>query len=393
MMMFFLKLLFLPSLFFLPSFFPLLLLLGASWSSQTKTRTYYNEVQKIVASKQIHKNNIIFKAEKRKPKIFSSPYVTVLLQNINYAVLRSQHLSSAMQDAVTVVHPQQKSGITQTRFKKHGSKAGLNIVMSYPGNSKHSDMSASERLKKRTQRTKKGEVIFIRPKHSLKAWFDIRTGKTVNQRLYETQGFSKTLCKRLIDACEETAAKNKSRQKDCTGFPNILCLDDGAVNSEGWCTRRHTFHPTTDLSVDVLQNEKVKAEVNAELKKLIVQASIIYKTRKNRITVDDAFVVKYSCNASDGQKELGEHMDGSEFTFNIQLNSPTEYTGGGTLLGEPFSPCNNKVRLDQGRMLCHAGRQRHSGIRIKSGVRYILVVFLKVKDTQIAEGCGCCNVQ
>lgn len=282
-----------------------------------------------------------------------------------------------------------KSGEPECDLRNRESRSQCNITIK----SEKMKASSSLSLKQTVKKTLEEEVKFIRSKRSMSAWFDIRTGKTFKQKVYVTKGFSKELCKRLIAECEKTAAINMKQKDECSVLSNILGSRNTKFNTEGWFTDRHLFHPTTDLGIEMLHNETIKNEVNAELQKLIKQAANIYSMRENRITASDVFVVKYSCNTSDGQKELGEHVDGSEITFNIQLNCPTEYTGGGTLLGDPFGNDNNAIRLDQGRMLCHAGRQKHSGIRINSGVRYILVAFLSISETENAEPCGCCIVQ
>lgn len=96
------------------------------------------------------------------------------------------------------------------------------------------------------------------------------------------------------------------------------------------------------------------------------------------LKVDDAFVVHYSC-AEGGQKELAMHADGSIFSFNILLNDPAEFTGGGThieRLGRVAVPS-----AARGDAVLHCGRLRHGGAPITTGERFILVVFVSLHES------------
>jgi predicted 2-oxoglutarate/Fe(II)-dependent dioxygenase YbiX len=71
--------------------------------------------------------------------------------------------------------------------------------------------------------------------------------------------------------------------------------------------------------------------------------------------------------------DLPEHEDGSPWSFVLPLNAPHNYDGGGTqfvdLEGAPT------LCPPQGTALLFSGRNRHRGVAITRGVRYILAGF------------------
>lgn len=99
------------------------------------------------------------------------------------------------------------------------------------------------------------------------------------------------------------------------------------------------------------------------------------------------------------------HTDGSIFSFNLLLNEPTDFDGGGTFFeatGQTVSadtitrsPCHAEssrqplplvrpprhatppqVRASRGAAVGHSGQARHSGVAITRGERYLLVGFI-----------------
>eukprot|EP00808_Paulinella_micropora_P028944 g73836.t1 len=87
----------------------------------------------------------------------------------------------------------------------------------------------------------------------------------------------------------------------------------------------------------------------------------------------DLFFVKYSAQKG-AQRDLGIHVDGSPLSFNLLLNLPVEFEGGGTY----FEATGEVVTNTQGSVLCHSGLARHGGWAINSGERYLLVGFLHI---------------
>ena len=91
---------------------------------------------------------------------------------------------------------------------------------------------------------------------------------------------------------------------------------------------------------------------------------------EDALIVDDLFVAKYD---ADGQRELPEHEDGSPFSFVAPLNGGGDFDGGGTqfvdLDGAPV------YRPDAGDALLFSGQNRHRGVPIVRGTRYVLAGF------------------
>jgi hypothetical protein len=86
--------------------------------------------------------------------------------------------------------------------------------------------------------------------------------------------------------------------------------------------------------------------------------------------------IRYEFDPSGGgQAGLEEHEDGSPWSFVIPLNPPREYEGGGTqfvaLESKPlFRPAK------EGHAVMFSGQNRHRGVPITAGRRYVLAGFL-----------------
>lgn len=133
-----------------------------------------------------------------------------------------------------------------------------------------------------------------------------------------------------------------------------------------WTKRRHANYPTVDNQVTESWSEyatlvtMIKEKISPEISKM-------YKIDKNSIGINELFLVKYDIS---GQRFLKNHVDGSEFSFVLQLND--EFEGGGTR----FSYNDELVRLKAGSCLIFSGQNEHKGEMITSGTRYILAGFL-----------------
>lgn len=93
------------------------------------------------------------------------------------------------------------------------------------------------------------------------------------------------------------------------------------------------------------------------------------------LTFRDLFFVRYSAAVGD-QRKLDIHQDGSVMSFNIILNSPDEFEGGGTFIEAD----NQNYEISQGDCFVHASKLRHGGTAITRGERYLLVGFIDVLD-------------
>lgn len=151
----------------------------------------------------------------------------------------------------------------------------------------------------------------------------------------------------------------------------IIHETNAYANIHGWTKLRHENYPTTDLPVKVLSN------IHGFIKN-VVEQSIFFNIIKNYrlpkrdlLSISDIFLVKYSM---DSQTHLELHQDGEFFSFNILLNKPSDFEGGGTYFEDGLIHT-----LEQGELLLHCGKLRHAGLPITKGERYLLVGFINLK--------------
>jgi hypothetical protein len=143
-----------------------------------------------------------------------------------------------------------------------------------------------------------------------------------------------------------------------------------AANNGGWTTRRHVNYPTTDLPVD-----KIPAIIGLILETMKTVTNKIktsYGLHDNMIlNIQDLFIVKYEATS---QNYLELHVDGSFLSFNILLSNTKEFEGGGTYFDDGLTSYS-----EQGDMLIHSSKIKHSGLAITKGKRYLLVGFLNIE--------------
>ena len=72
------------------------------------------------------------------------------------------------------------------------------------------------------------------------------------------------------------------------------------------------------------------------------------------------------------QSGLALHCDGSLLSFNLLLNNPGDFEGGGTF----FETSGETHHLARGDALLHCGKLRHAGAPVLHGLRVILVGFI-----------------
>lgn len=169
------------------------------------------------------------------------------------------------------------------------------------------------------------------------------------------------MCDFIINEAEKFATNNKSK-----------------INPTGWTTKRHFKYPTTDLPIkDIpLLKNFVYNFITINIFNFIEEK---YKVNKYFLDFNDIFIVKYEyCK----QNYLEKHKDGSLFSFNILLNNPNDFEGGGTKFyyEDKIDICKNT----KGGLIIHTGQVFHEGIPITKGIRYILVGFIGyLKDFDI----------
>ncbi len=142
-----------------------------------------------------------------------------------------------------------------------------------------------------------------------------------------------------------------------------------AKHNDGWTTKRHRNYPSTELPVDKIPT--IFGIILETLKTITNKISISYGLHDDMVLdIKDLFVVKYS---HDAQNQLEMHTDVSFISFNILLNESSEFEGGGTYFDDGLTS-----RLEQGDILIHSSRIKHSGLPVTIGCRYLLVGFVNI---------------
>ena len=141
----------------------------------------------------------------------------------------------------------------------------------------------------------------------------------------------------------------------------------------GWNTKNFENYITMDIDIVKLKNIQ-DYFFKYELKKIIKLIEQSYcLPRETEFDITDLNIIRYDTENISG---LHKHKDSSFITFNISLNSITEYEGGGVYFDDGLS-----FKNDVGDILIHCGKIEHIGIPIKKGLRYILVGFINIKYT------------
>ena len=103
------------------------------------------------------------------------------------------------------------------------------------------------------------------------------------------------------------------------------------------------------------------------------------------LRVVDAFFSKYASSSTGGDRglmaKLFKHRDtryGTVFSFNLALNGPEDFAGGGTWI----ETLGRAVHSRAGHLLTHASGVMHGGNPVWSGTRYILVVFCTYEEAR-----------
>lgn len=81
---------------------------------------------------------------------------------------------------------------------------------------------------------------------------------------------------------------------------------------------------------------------------------------------------------ADNQSYLKRHTDSGDISFNVLLNS--DFTGGGTRFWNRASNGHYTVNPTPGDVILSNAMIKHEGVKIDSGVRYILVGFVNVDN-------------
>jgi hypothetical protein len=167
------------------------------------------------------------------------------------------------------------------------------------------------------------------------------------QRFLYPKIYCSNVCSWIINECEKFAEKNG-----------------------GWTTRRHKNYPTTDLPVESVK--PIVGFIFESLKMITEKIKKSYGLEHDGILIDyrDLFIVKYK---EDGQNFLELHKDGTFLSFNILLSNNIDFEGGGTYFDDGLI-----MKGEQGDLILHNSKMKHSGLPITKGTRYLLVGFAVV---------------
>ena len=172
-----------------------------------------------------------------------------------------------------------------------------------------------------------------------------------------------------------------NENRDMLGVISVLpddlrrrILDQVASPSFAWTTDRHSLYPTTDIEVNSVP--WLEAEMAVLLKGSLLPAiARLFDVDEAELFLRDQFVVKYSC-AAGCQAGLETHYDESCFSYVIQLNDPASFEGGGTL----FEHAEAAVSVPAGDALLFCGYNRHGGVPVLGGERYVLTGFVDLRS-------------
>jgi hypothetical protein len=154
----------------------------------------------------------------------------------------------------------------------------------------------------------------------------------------------------------------------------IKCSEEYA-SKNGWKKDRHKYYPTTDNDIKNISDISYLIE-NRVYSKLVPEFGNLFNIPNDILGIDETFVVKYTIG---GQKYLEPHQDGDDFSFVIKLND--DFKGGGTY----FLNLKKKINCSLGSAVIFCGKNRHMGLEITSGTRYILAGFLSLKKQGFCE--------
>ena len=156
---------------------------------------------------------------------------------------------------------------------------------------------------------------------------------------------------------------------------NIVTESEEYAKKFSWTTNRHNHYPTTDNAINN-EWESYNLLSSRIYKTMIPKIATTYGVKPDEIGLNEIFIAKYSHNA---QNKLNAHEDGSEFSFVIALND--DYEGGGTY----FTKLKKKVSLRIGDALIFSGQEKHQGLSVIKGNRYIIAGFLNYARKDYCE--------
>lgn len=137
-----------------------------------------------------------------------------------------------------------------------------------------------------------------------------------------------------------------------------------------WTKDRHYYYPTHDMLINEFQlHDAYDMFLNTYIYPLVKSNFVLTGDKWKKFSSEN-FIIKYT---PENQGHLSLHHDDSAFSTVLTLNN--EYEGGGTW----FSKQKQLVRGEAGEITVHPGQitHRHGARPVISGVRYVLVSFIR----------------
>ena len=129
-----------------------------------------------------------------------------------------------------------------------------------------------------------------------------------------------------------------------------------AIENDGWSINRHTAYPTTDIPLNSIFGKfsNIHGIVTCSVLPTIAE---MFNLNLDYLQIGELFVAKYEYNEGK-QSSLAPHIDGTPYSFVINLNSPNQFKGGGTRF-----LCNNSIYKPTkiGTAVIFSGKNLHEG--------------------------------
>ena len=136
----------------------------------------------------------------------------------------------------------------------------------------------------------------------------------------------------------------------------------------GWETTRHENYPTTDIKIENIQS--VFTFMILFIKTIDNLICKSYNIEIENIDIKDMFIAKYDANY---QNSLDMHVDGNESNISISILLNDDFEGGHLIYADDIISYAEK-----GDVMIHTKHHTHGVTPVTKGIRYSLVMFLRI---------------
>jgi hypothetical protein len=137
----------------------------------------------------------------------------------------------------------------------------------------------------------------------------------------------------------------------------------------GWTTTRHDEYPTTDIEIHNIKS--VFSFILLFIKTIDELICKSYNVKIENIDIKDMFIAKYD---EKKQNSLDMHLDGQGSNVSISILLNDEFEGGNLIYADDIISYAEK-----GDIMIHTSNHIHGVTPVTKGVRYSLVMFLRIK--------------